>query len=361
MLCPFFLQSVVVVYWALVATTQLSATAMGATLPALQTMTSRPSAKKRHFAPTKGCPLAVLQWADLETSDPKRQRRPVDRSPVRQVPKKAEQSAAPAPAPASLQAAADPHKGLSPEPSPGAELAPEAPSQPLLVPGAAQQQGQPGREPPPGTARMEASALWPPASDSESEAPAGVVDFASDDDTDDSTPGLHNQQLLARFDSDSEADTDSQPEGPDGGAVLGLGTAAAVARGQMLSGSTSGSEAESQHSDEHSALPEPQRQASLEEQTPDSDTSSSHSDLTDKYERMADHGHAVVIHSANEQTSADLPCPGSPVASEQVAASESGGLDFAEQQQADGVNSEASNEAPAVLQWWQDPGDYQMH
>ena len=326
-------------------------------------MTSRPAAKKRHFAPTKGCPLAVLQWADLETSDPKRQRRPVDMSPVRHAPKKADHGVARAPAPVSPQVAAEPLTGFLPEPSPEAERARKAPSKLLLMPGAVQQQGQPGKQPPAGTARTAASGLWPPALDSDSEAPAGVVDFASDDDADESAPGPQNQRLLARFDSDSEADTHAQAKHSNGGALLGLGTAAAPAGDQMLSGSTSDSEAESQHSDEHSALPEPQRQASLEqpaaEETPDSDTSSSHSNLTGEHERMANHGHAAIFDAADEQAFDGSPCPETPGASEQVAVPEAGGLDLAEQQQADGANSEASNEVPAVLRWWQDPGNNQ--
>ena len=327
-------------------------------------MTSRPAAKKRHFAPTKGCPLAVLQWADLETSDPKRQRRPVDMSPLRQVPEKANQIAVPAPAPASPQEAAEPHKGLTPQPSPGADWVQEGPSELLLVPGTAQQQGQPGKQPPAGTARTAASSLWPPASDSDSEAPAGVVDFASDDEAEESTPGAQNQQLLARYDSDSEAGTDTQPKDLDGDTLLWPGTAAAPAGDQMLSGSTSDSEAESQHSDEHSALPKPQRRGSHEqpaaEETPVSDTSSSHSNLTDKHKQMADHGHAAVFDVAVEQASDGSPCPETLGTSDQVTAPEGGGLESAEQQQADGANSEASNELPAVLQWWQDPGDHNM-
>ena len=325
-------------------------------------MTSRPAAKKRHFAPTKGCPLAVLQWADLETSDPKRQRRPVDMSPVRQVPKQPDQIAVPAPA--SPQEAAEPHKNPPPQPSPGAELASEGPSKLLLVPGTAQQQGQLGKQFPAGTARTAASSFWPPASDSDSEAPAGVVDFASDDEADESTPGAQNQQLLARYDSDSEADTDTQPKDLDGDTLLWPGTAAAPAGDQMLSGLTSASEAESQHSDKHSALPEPQRQARLEqpaaEGTPDSDTSSSHSNLTEKHEHMADHGHAAIVNLMVEQASDGSPCPVTPGTSDQVTAPEAGDPGLAEQQQADGANPEASNEVPAVLQWWQDPGDYTM-
>lgn len=324
-----------------------------------KTMTSRPAAKKRHFAPTKGCPLAVLQWADVETSDPKRQRRLVDMSPVRQVPKKLMQSAAPAPA--SPQAAAEPQKGFPPKPSPGAEQAQaeqaqEAPSKQLLVPGAALQQGQQGKQPPASTARTAASGLWPSASESDSEAPAGTVDFASDEDAEKSAPGPQTQQLLARFDSDSEADTDAQPKDPGGGALLWLGPAAMRGGHQMLKGSTSESDAEYQHPE----LPEPQGQASPEQPAakgiPDSDTSSGQSDLTEKRELMADHDQAAITNPADEQASDASPCPETPGGSEQVAAPEAGGLDFAEQQQADGANSEASIEIPAVLQWWQDPG-----
>ena len=334
-----------------------------ATPPALQTMTSRPAAKKRHFAPTKGCPLAVLQWADVETSDPKRQRRLVDMSPVRQVPKKLMQSAAPAPA--SPQAAAEPQKGFPPKPSPGAEQAQaeqaqEAPSKQLLVPGAALQQGQQGKQPPASTARTAASGLWPSASESDSEAPAGTVDFASDEDAEKSAPGPQTQQLLARFDSDSEADTDAQPKDPGGGALLWLGPAAMRGGHQMLKGSTSESDAEYQHPE----LPEPQGQPSPEQPAakgiPDSDTSSGQSDLTEKRELMADHDQAAITNPADEQASDASPCPETPGGSEQVAAPEAGGLDFAEQQQADGANSEASIEIPAVLQWWQDPGGYHM-